>query len=398
MTLPAASAPASLRLVWGRANEFKEGDASAGLAAASDAERAAARAAIAATPLAGVRGYDFVDDAVTKLLESSIDAAAAARAETAGRTIGDLRSFLLSASGDEIRALCPGLRSEVIAGVCKLMSNNELSAVSAKIYNPQGEGGLGAEGYLSSRIQPNSPTDDPEEVLYNVLEGLSYGCGDALLGINVVAGDAANVRQLERVLRDVVETFSVPPSKRELEGVEGVEFEDESEPRGVPFAPLRAATRWCVLGHIDAQVRYHYHRFRGQLRGTAGQAQYFETGQGSAATNGAAHGVDMVTLEARAHGLARALARGNRHWTLANTVAGFIGPEVFRTPAQLLRACLEDLFMGKLHGLTFGLDVCSTYHMGVDLPELEAIAEEVARARPAFFMALPGPRRAPPRP
>lgn len=370
--------------LYGLANEFKEGDAALGLAAPSEVERAAAKEELSRLKLGVVTGDKFLVDAISRFNEGGVDASIADR--LGSLTFGELKTLLLTCSAEKIRKIMPGLRSEVIAGVAKLMANDELIRVSNKIYNNSANGCLGSEGCFSSRIQPNSATDDPEEVFFSVLEGLSYGCGDAIFGINIVASDSANIETLELTLKDIVETLG-----------------------------LQNVTKWCVLAHIDDQVlverrkpgsldcafqsiggnetinsvfNVSVKKLRDNLE--LAKSQYFETGQGSAATNGAACGVDMVTLEARAHGFARALSKANNKWTIVNTVAGFIGPEVFKSKEQLLRACLEDLFMGKLHGLVFGLDICSTYHMSLEIEEMFWIQDSVMAAGPAFYMAVAG--------
>lgn len=381
-----------LLLTFGRANPFKEGDAHIGVAATSEAQRAAARAALREMCVGDLRSARFVQDEVSSLLDAAVDRDAAGR--VASWSVGELVAFLLASAEGEIHRVAPGLSSEAIAAAVKLMSNEELTALSANIFNPPAGATFGARGYFGSRIQPNSPTDDPEEVLFSVLEGLSYGCGDVVLGVNPVASDWRNVARLERTLREVVRTFE-----------------------------LSDATTYCVLAHIDDQLAAEDHAAREgaergaplvecgfqSIGGTAStnrtfnfdlrkllshlrrlRRQYFETGQGSEVTNGCACGIDMVTLEARSYGVARALALQTGNWTIVNDVSGFIGPEVFATAAQLERACLEDLAMGKLHGLAMGLDICSTMHMGVSVDELDAVTDALLRARPAYLMAVAG--------
>ena len=365
--------PKVLRRLFGLSNDFKEGDQAIQIASASDVERYMAREILNGLRVGDIKGDLFIADEVTDFLEKSIDQDA--EKLIADFSFRDLKQFLLSKPEEEIRMIMPGLRSEAIAGVAKIMTNEELTAVASKVYNSPPGFTLGAKGYFGSRIQPNSPTDDPLEVLFSALEGLSYGCGDAVLGINIVASDWDNVKKLEETLMDVVDTFD-----------------------------LRKSTKWCVLAHIDDQMAVH-HMTPGvvdmafqSIGGTEAvnrvfnvsipklvshlkhvQAQYFETGQGSAVTNKADGGIDLVTCEARAHGLARALGKQNGNYMIVNTVAGFIGPEVFRTAKQLLRACLEDVFMGKLHGLCFGIDICSTYHMSLSIDEMTWIQNEVLK-------------------
>jgi ethanolamine ammonia-lyase large subunit len=365
------------RMTWGKANQFKEGDQEINLAATSDDERKKALEIISTTRLEEIKSLEFIDDEVSSILEQTLN-------HNIAQSIGSwtfmkLKNFLLDSSELEIKKIMPGLRSEVIAGVSKLMNNEDLIQVASKIYNNYEGQTLGAFGYFGSRIQPNSPTDDPEEVLFSVLEGLSYGCGDAIFGINIVAGDLDNVKCLENTLKDVITTFK-----------------------------LGNYTKWCVLAHIDDQIEvekqfpgsvdcafqsiggnseinsvFNLDVFKLQSHLSKVKAQYFETGQGSAVTNKADCGIDM-------NGLARALSKQTGNWTIINTVAGFIGPEVFKTRDQLLRACLEDLFMGKLHGLIFGLDICSTYHMSLELGDFDYLLDKVMEAGPAFYMAVAG--------
>jgi ethanolamine ammonia-lyase large subunit len=372
----------ALLSLFGHANEFKEGDRAIGVAAATDAERRTARERLAGLKLGDLDSTRFVDDEVSRILMKSLDAAA--RKKTAGWTVGELKRFCLERPASEVTAIRAGLTSEAIAAAAKLMTDDELIAAAARIANPQAGSTFGGHGYFGSRIQPNSPTDDPEEVLFSVLEGFSYGCGDVVLGINPVDSDRANVKRLEETLRDIVRTFG-----------------------------LERSTTWCVLAHIDDQmaiaagglVNVGFQSLGGTARTNSTfnidnakmlrhlkklDRMYFETGQGSAFTNNAAEGIDMVTLESRTYGLARAFKAITGNWTIVNDVSGFIGPEVFSSGPQLLHACLEDLFMGKMHGLAMGLDICSTYHMGVEIDELDRITDRVMEAGPAYMMAVAG--------
>ncbi|KAJ3367555.1 hypothetical protein GGF31_007457 [Allomyces arbusculus] len=429
-------APTDLRRLFGLANEFKEGDDALGIASHSPAERDAARLQLSLLRVGDIRPDRFSDDReLTDYVEEfGLDLQVAAR--IAGWTLGELREFLVNASEDAIRAILPGLRSEVIAGVVKFMSNEELICVASKIWNPPTLGStLGTRGRFASRIQPNSATDDPEEVLMSVLEGLSYGCGDAIFGINIVASDLRNVATLEAVLLDVIQTFQLGNKTKhcvlahldEQMAVHAGQHRDDVRRRSRSPAPCSstsgpsppppdttdrsasyAAQSAAQLiestpGHDLIGVAFQsiggtsaVNRVFGisvaSLRAAAAtvSALYYETGQGSAVTNGASDGIDMVTCEARAHGLARALRNESRNWTIINSVVGFIGPEVHKSRDQLLRACLEDLCMGKLHGLTFGLDICATYHMDITLDDIEFIQDTVLAAGPAFYMAVAG--------
>ncbi len=367
------------------ANEMKEGDLSIG-GTADEQLRAEARREIAALPLRALRSTAFVDDEASALLERSIDREAAAT--VASLTVGEAKRRLLARDGAAwATRVCGGLSSEAIAAAVKLMSDDELAAVARSIFNPlPGEGvSIGSPRHFGSRIQPNSPGDDEEEILFAILEGLSYGCGDVIVGVNPAADDVDTIVHLEKLLARVVERLELP-------------------------------TRFCVLSDIvkqdaaraRARVDVGFQSLAGTsraLRGIVGLAAgdivdltrafdglYFETGQGSEVTNGAAEGIDMVTLEARTYGVARAIAQANPgKWMIVNDVAGFIGPEVFASGDQLERACLEDSVMAKLHGLTMGLDVCSTFHMGLSPAELrERTARVAERAVPAYLMAVAG--------
>ena len=308
--------------------------------------------------------------------------------------MAELKTFLLTQPEAQIKTVMPGLPSDIIGIVVKLMDNAELTQVGQTVFNPLPGSKVGAKGYMGARVQPNSPTDDPDDIVWQVFDSFAYGVGDVVLGNNPVSGETAKIAGIERALQDVLKTFK-------LDGV-------------MPH---------CCLAHIDAQAKVEQ-EFPGstalwfQSLGSTVQANatfdvtvdkmvkhaaartgpyglYFETGQGADATNGAGAGFDMVMHEARKYGFARALkqkvaqARGGESWVIVNDVAGFIGPEVFRTREQLVRCCLEDIAMGKLHGLPIGLDICSTLHMSVGLDDLDWCVDRIMPANPAYLMALP---------
>ncbi len=373
-----------LRRTFVLANEFKEGDLLVG--GTRDASvRAAAREALGALTLGALAGAGLVEDGVSEALAASLDSRLAA--EISHLTVGELKAVLLSRGGaDWVRRYGDGLGSEAIAAVVKLMTNEELSSVARKLFNPlPGEGvAVGSPQHFGSRLQPNSPGDDEEEILFSVLEGLAYGCGDVILGLNPAGDDVETIVRLEDLLRTVVERLELPTRYCVLSDIV-----KQSSARGrtrvdVGFQSL-AGTSKALGGMVGLDVD-------GVLelaRGFGGL--YFETGQGSEVTNGAAEGLDMVTLEARSYGVARHIRRRTGAWMIVNDVAGFIGPEVFRTGEQLLRACLEDTVMAKLHGLTMGLDVCSTFHMGVEPAELRRLTKSIVeQAAPAYLMAVAG--------
>ena len=374
-----------LRQTFVLANAFKEGDV---LVGGRDDEqvRAEARQSLAALRLGDIVSAAFVDDGVTGALERSLDARSLA--DVSGLTVGRLKQLLLSPAGPEwIRRHRAGLRSEVIAAVVKVMTEGELSIVARSIFNPlpgSGDVTVGSSGHFGSRIQPNSPGDTDEEILLSILEGLSHGCGDVLIGLNPASDDVDTIVRLEQLLRRVVDRLRLPTRYCVLSDIVKQSRARERAAVDVGFQSL-AGTSKALAGMVGLDVDGILDLARGF------DGCYFETGQGSAVTNGAAEGVDMVTLESRAYGVARYLQSATGAWTIVNDVAGFIGPEVFRTAAQLERACLEDVVMAKLHGLTMGLDVCATFHMGIAPGALqEATRRIVDLAAPAYLMAVAG--------
>ena len=361
--------------ILGAANEFKEGDAIVGVAAADDESRRNARSLLANTRVGEIDRHPLLKDQLFRLLRRSRDAVTAAT--TSNMTLGELKQFLLAQDETAIKSVMGGLSSDVIACVVKLMSNEDLIAIGAKVFNPLPGSRIGARGYLGARIQPNSPTDNVDDIRWQVFDGWAYAVGDVVLGTNPVSSEPRSVEAIQQTLQDLLVTFEV----------------DEAMPH-------------CVLSHIDVQPEVERERpgstalwFQSIAGSDTSNATfdislekmlkyadtrtgrfglYFETGQGADFTNGHSHDYDMVIHESRKYGFARALTQkvaeaqareGSpfRPWVHLNDVAGFIGPEVFRTREQLVRCCLEDVVMGKLHGLCIGLDVCATLHMDISL-------------------------------
>jgi ethanolamine ammonia-lyase large subunit len=374
------------------ANAFKEGDLLVG-GTRDDRARYDARRALLATTAGEIRRTVIVEDGITDALCRSIDPALTAEIDPL--TLAQVRERLLAPHAPAwVRRYRGGLASEVVAAVAKTLTDDELSSVARSLFNPLPAGSgaeppghrvdIGSPSHFGSRIQPNSPGDDEQEILFSVLEGLTYGCGDVIIGLNPASDDLDTIVALEELLQRIVDRLRLP-------------------------------TRYCVLSDIvkqhaaraRASVDVGFQSLAGTSKALAGMVGldadgvldlarsfdglYFETGQGSAVTNGVAEGVDMVTLEARAYGVARYIQQRTGAWTIVNDVAGFIGPEVFAGADQLERACLEDAVMAKLHGLTMGLDVCSTFHMGVAPRTLRDLtARVVERAAPAYLMAVAG--------
>src|SRR5215467_4980072 len=366
------------------ANEFKEGDLNVG-GTRDDHVRREARGALAALSLGDIARADFVEDQVTEALHRSLDPQLAGK--VAHLTIAELKRILLSPHGVSwIEHHRNGVSSEAAAAVVKIMTNEELATLSCKLFNPQPGTGVavGSQGHFGSRIQPNSPGDDETEILLSILEGIAYGCGDVILGLNPASDDVDTIIRLEQLLESVVERLKLPTRFCVLSDIVKQTTARSQTRVDVGFQSL-AGTSKAILGMVGLDVD-------GLLALAPGfNGLYFETGQGSAVTNQAAEDVDMVTLEARAYGVARLIRQRTGSWMIVNDVAGFIGPEVFRTGEQLLRACLEDTVMAKLHGLTMGLDVCATFHMGIGPAELRTLTEQiVVQAAPAYLMGVAG--------
>ena len=363
------------------ANAFKEGDLAVG-GTTDDQTRAEARRALRAVIVRDIRRAHLIDDGVTSALEETRNRQFDADLDVL--TVGDIRSLLLDPAGPAWAARYrDALPSEVIAAVAKVMSDDELSTVARGVFNSI-DGAIGSASHFGSRIQPNSPGDADEEILFSILEGLSYGCGDVIIGLNPASDDVDTIVRLEQLLESVVRRLELPTRFCVLSDMVKQQAAQRHTRVDVGFQSLAGTSR-ALAGMVGLDVDAIVETAR------SFDGVYFETGQGSAITNGAAQDVDMVTLESRAYGVARHVRQRTGQWMIVNDVAGFIGPEVFRTPAQLERACLEDAVMAKLHGLTMGLDVCATFHMGITPDALRALTARIAsRAAPAYLMAVAG--------
>lgn len=363
----------ALRRTLTLASAFKEGDRAVG-GGNDDLVRRDARRALAAVTLGDIHRTTLIDDGVSRTLAASRDRTQ--DTDLNGWTVRRVRDALLAPDG-AAWALRFGaaLGSEAIAAVVKVMTSEELS-VAARA--------MGGTAPLGSRIQPNSPGDDEREILFSILEGLAYGCGDVVIGLNPAADDLDTIVRLEQLLEQVVTRLELPTRFCVLSDLVKQHAAQRRTRVDVGFQSL-AGTSSALIGMVGLDVD-----------GIADLARsfgglYFETGQGSEVTNGAAEGVDMGTLEARTYGVARAIRRTVPAWTIVNDVAGFIGPEVFATADQLERVCLEDIVMARLHGLPMGLDVCATFHMGISPAALRQLTRRIVeRARPAYLMAVAG--------
>lgn len=388
--------PLYQRLV-GAANDFKEGDRILGVAAENEAARANARLLLSRTTIGDIQAHPLFEDALYRRLLGSLPAEVASK--TARMTLGEFKALLLDRDEGEIRPLLPGLSSDAIGCLVKIMSDDELVAAGRKIFTPLADTNIGAKGYLGARIQPNSPTDHPDDVIWQILSGWSFAVGDVVLGVNPVSSDADSVAVLEAALQELRRTFGltevIPHSV-----LAHIDIQADIEARqpgttGVWFQSLAGSDKANATFDITLEKMLRYASER-----TGQYGFYFETGQGADFTNGSGQGTDMVIHESRKYGFIRLLkekvaeaqqkaGRVRAPWVHVNDVAGFIGPEVFRTREQLVRCCLEDIVMGKLHGLTIGLDICSTLHMDVSLDDLDWCQDRIMPANPAYLMALP---------
>jgi ethanolamine ammonia-lyase large subunit len=380
----------SLREVLAKANPPKSGDDLAGIAARDAVERVAARAVLADITLRELREHPVVpyeDDELTRLVEDELDEQAF-RA-VAHLTVGQFREWLLAieTSGATLRSVAPGLTPEMAAAAAKLMSNFDLMTVGAKCeVVVRANSTLGLSGRLSSRCQPNHPTDDVEGILASTREGLSYGCGDAVIGVNPATDTPESTAEILRAIDALLRRNGVPTQHCVLSHVR---VQMKALALGCPMdlmfqsvAGTQAANAAFGISAALLDDAWALMKEKGTARGP--NRMYFETGQGSALSSHAHHGADQVTIEARAYGLARRYQP-----FLVNTVVGFIGPEYLEDGPQISRAALEDHFMGKLLGLPMGCDACFTYHARMSQDELESLKVLLGTAGCTYLMSLP---------
>lgn len=380
------------RQIVGAANEFKEGDETLGIAAADDLSRENARILLSNTKIKDLENNPLYVDEIFELITKTTHQ----QSEIKLWLLADLKAFLLKSSELEIKKIMPALSSDVIACVVKLISNEEIILVSQKVFNPLPNSNIGSKGYLSARVQPNSPTDHPDDIIWQVFNAWSFAVGDLVLGCNPVSSEPASVAQIENALFDIITTFglenTIPNCVLSHIDVQAEVENIQPGTTGVWFQSIASTVN--ANKTFDVTVRKMFDHLS-KRKGKYGF--YGETGQGADFTNGHGEGFDMLVHESRKYGFLRALKlkmNSNKKpdeqpWFFVNDVAGFIGPEVFKTKEQLVRCCLEDTLMGKLHGLCIGLDICSTLHMDVTLQDLDWCIEQVMPANPAYLMALP---------
>lgn len=369
------------------ANEFKEGDLYTG-GTQDEQMRAEARRALASIRLGEIARVALIEDPLSELLARSVHPILSR--EIATLTIAAVKRFLLSSNaGMWWQTYREGLSSEAVAAIVKTMTNDELSSVAGTFFHSvstpaAGEIVIGSPPHFGSRIQANSPRDDEEEILFSILEGISYGCGDGLLSLLPAFGDSETIARLNQLLGSIVERLKLPTRFCVMTAIAAQTTARTSDAPRVGFQSLAgtsAALKKLSLLDLD-EMLHHMGGFEGFC---------FETSQGIELVENAAEQVDMTTLEARAFGLARHLRKQRRAWTIVHSTAGLNGQGIFQTKDQLLRACLESMAMAKLHGLTAGLNVCSTFQLGIDPAELQQLtAQIVEQAAPAYLTAIAG--------
>jgi ethanolamine ammonia-lyase large subunit len=381
---------ASLAALLAAASPLRSGDVLAGIAAASAETRVAARLALAGLPLAVFLAdlvIPYEADEVSRLIIDRHDAGAFA--PVAALTVGEFRDWLLAADGTAIMALAPGLTPEMVAAVSKLMRNQDLITVARKISVVTAfRNTIGLPGRLATRLQPNHPTDDPAGIAAAILDGLLLGSGDACIGINPAGDSLAATATLLALLDDLRQGLAIPTQSCVLAHVTNtLALIEQGAPVDLVFQSV-AGTEGANKGFgIDLALLAEAETAVAALaRGTVGSnAFYFETGQGSALSAGAHHGVDQQTLECRAYAVARMFRP-----LLVNSVVGFIGPEYLYDGKQILRAALEDHCCGKLLGLPMGIDICYTNHAEADQDDMDAILTLLGVAGVNFIMGVPG--------
>ncbi len=382
----------SLADLMAKASPLRSGDALAGIAATSAQQNVAAKLALADVPLKTFLTEALVPyetDDVTRLIQDGHDAAAFA--PVASLTVGEFRDWLLSeaATPAGLARLAPGLIPEMAAAVSKIMRNQDLILAASKCrVTTRFRNTIGLPGTMAVRLQPNHPTDDPAGITASILDGLLYGCGDAVIGINPASDNLSVLGDLVRLMDDLIQRFEIPTQSCVLTHVtSAVELIERGSPVDLVFqsiAGTQAAN--ASFGVTLDLLKEGLDAGRSLKRGTVGDnVMYFETGQGSALSAGAHHGVDQQTLEARAYGVARVFEP-----LLVNSVVGFIGPEYLYDGKQIIRAGLEDHFCGKLLGAPLGVDVCYTNHAEADQDDMDSLLTLLATAGVTFVMGVPG--------
>ena len=380
----------SVKEVLAKANEEKSGDILAGIAATSDLERVAAKEVLSNLQVRDLRENPVVpyeDDEVTRINQDSIDHAV--YNGIANWTMAELREYILSyaSTEEDLRRLSRGLTSEVIAGVCKLMSNLDLIYAANKIrVTATCNTTIGRRGCLSTRLQPNHPTDNVEGITASLFEGLSYGSGDALLGLNPVNDTSASLGEVLRRFDEVKNRFEIPTQICVLGHITTqIEAVEKGAPTDMIFQSIAGSQKGNnAFGFSAETVRQAQQLLKERGTAKGPNVMYFETGQGSELSSDAHFGADQVTMESRCYGFAREF-----NPFMVNTVVGFIGPEYLYDSRQVIRAGLEDHFMAKLHGVPMGCDCCYTNHMMADQNDIDNLSMLLGTCGVNYILGVP---------
>ena len=380
----------SIKEVLAKANEAKSGDQLAGIAATSDLERVAAKAVLSRLLVRDLRENPVVsyeDDEVTRINQDSI--VPEVYDGIKNWSIAELREYILDykTTEDDIRRLSNGLTAEVVAGVCKLMSNLDLVYGANKVrVTATCNTTIGRRGCLSTRLQPNHSTDDVDGITASLFEGLSYGCGDALLGLNPVNDTVSSLAAILERFDEIKNRFEIPT---QICVLGHITTQIEAVKRGAPcdmiFQSIAGSQKGnSAFGFNADTVREAQALLKEKGTAKGPNVMYFETGQGSELSSDAHYGADQVTMESRCYAFAREFKP-----FMVNTVVGFIGPEYLYDSRQVIRAGLEDHFMGKLSGIPMGCDCCYTNHMMADQNDIENLAILLAGAGVNYILGVP---------
>ena len=381
----------SVREVMAKANEEKSGDKLAGIAAETAEERVAAKVVLSNLTLENLRenpAVPYEEDEVTRIIQDGVNESIYNSIK--GWTVAQLREWILDTetTGDMIKRVSRGLTSEMVAGVAKLMGNLDLIYGAKKIHNPTHcNTTLGLPGTFSSRLQPNHTTDDPKGIMASVMEGLSYGCGDAVIGLNPVDDSVESVARILKSFDEFKNKWEVPTQICVLAHVTTqTEAADKlNAPIDLMFQSIAGSQKGNEAFGLNAQMLQDGREMMLKKGTSTGpNVMYFETGQGSELSSEAHNGWDQVTMEARCYGFAKKYDP-----FIVNTVVGFIGPEYLYDSKQVTRAGLEDHFMGKLSGLPMGCDCCYTNHMKADQNDIENLSMLLTAAGCTYIMGVP---------
>jgi len=376
--------------VLAKANELRSGDVLAGVAAETAQERVAAKQVLSDMSLQTLRENPIVpyeEDSITRVIQDAVNSAV--YDEIKQWSVSELREYVLSDSPtqEDYDRLRKGLTSEMVAAVCKICSNADLMVGAKKLFViSKANSTLGIPGRFASRLQPNDTRDDIDSIIAQTYEGLSYGCGDAVIGVNPVTESVENTRRILDALKEVTDKWQIPTQSCVLAHVTNqMEAIEKGAPGGLIFQSLSGTEKGLSeFGVTVSMLDEAYDLGKHYCNLAGNNMMYFETGQGSALSANAHHGADQVTVEARNYGLAK---RYKPH--LLNTVVGFIGPEYLFNHQQITRAALEDHFMGKLTGIAMGCDACYTNHADTDQNSNENLTVLLAAAGCNYVMALP---------